>query len=165
MMNSLSVCFCSTLYPRKSNFSSGSLQTRVFVSFTISFSFVIMSRIVTKGFFGLIPTADHEGISIVNDVRFQTLLVPQLLPAEHEPAHVQIAQQPADRRTLWTPSTFVSIARASMLVSTLVRLLDGSFQPHLDQMKHRPIDDSASYRLQKFGVWKGIKGNHDTLPI
>jgi hypothetical protein len=44
-----------------------------------------------------------------------------------------------------------------MLISTLVRLFDGSFQPHLDQMKHRPIDDSASYRLQKFSVWKGIK--------
>jgi hypothetical protein len=24
-------------------------------------------------------------------------------------------------------------------------------------MKHRPIDDSASYRLLKFGMWKGIK--------
>jgi len=36
------------VYPKKSNFSSGSLQTRVLVSFTVSFSFVIMSRIVTK---------------------------------------------------------------------------------------------------------------------
>src|SRR4029077_5842592 len=95
----------------------------------------------------LFRSADHEVIGIVNDVRFPTLFVSQLLPSEHEPAHVQIAQQRADRRALWTPSTFIPIARASMLISTLVRLFDRSFQPHLDQMKHRPIDDSASYRL------------------
>ena len=36
------------LYPKKSNFSSGSLQTRVLVSFTVSFSLDIMFRIVAK---------------------------------------------------------------------------------------------------------------------
>ena len=35
-------------YPRKSNSFSGSLQTRVFFSFTVNFSFVIMFRIVSK---------------------------------------------------------------------------------------------------------------------
>src|SRR6266496_4013275 len=39
-------------------------------------------------FFRVAPTADHQIVGIVNDVRSQTLLVPQLLPAEHEPAHV-----------------------------------------------------------------------------
>ncbi len=76
----------------------GSLQTRVFVSFTVNFSFVIMSRIVTKVLLGPVPTTDHKIIGIVNDVRFQTSLVPQVLPPEHEPAHVQITQQRSDRR-------------------------------------------------------------------
>jgi hypothetical protein len=40
--------------PRKSNFSSGSLQTRVFVSFTVSFNLVMMSRIGQR-FFRLPP--------------------------------------------------------------------------------------------------------------
>jgi DMSO/TMAO reductase YedYZ molybdopterin-dependent catalytic subunit len=40
--------------------------------------------------------ADHQVIGIVNDVRFQTFLVPQLLPTEHEPTHVQITQQWAE---------------------------------------------------------------------
>src|SRR6516162_4362316 len=92
-------------------------------------------------------TADHEIIGIVHDVRFQTLLVPQLLPAEHEPAHVQIAQQRADRRALRTPSTFIPITRTSVLVPALVRFFNRSFQPHLDQMEHGSVDDSASYRL------------------
>ena len=56
-----------------------------------------------------------------------------------------------------TSPPFIPIAHTAMLLSTLVRFLDGCFQPHLDQMKHRAIDNSASYRLQKFGVWKGIE--------
>ena len=35
----------SARYPKKSNFSSGSRHTRVFVSFTVNFSFAMMSRI------------------------------------------------------------------------------------------------------------------------
>jgi hypothetical protein len=34
-----------------------------------------------------------------------------------------------------------------MLLPTLIRLFGGSLQPHLDQMKHGAIDDTASYRL------------------
>ena len=78
---------------------------------------------------------------------FKTLLVPQFLPPEHEPAHVQITQQRADRRPLRSTSTFIPISRASTLISALVRFLDRSFQPHLDQMEHGPVDDPASYRL------------------
>jgi hypothetical protein len=36
-----------------------------------------------------------------DDVRLQTLFVPQLLPSEHEPAHIQIAEQ----RTDYSPYT------------------------------------------------------------
>ena len=83
--------------------------------------------------------------------------MPQFLPPEHEPAHVQITQQRADRRALWTTSTFVPISRASTLISALVRFLDRSFQPHLDQMEHGSIYDPASYRLHKLGMRKSIK--------
>jgi hypothetical protein len=52
-----------------------------------------------------------------------------------------------------------------MLVPVLARFLNRSFQPHLDQMEHCSVDDSASHRLQKVGVWKRIEGTYDTLPI
>src|SRR5229473_1615383 len=41
-------------------------------------------------------TADDEIIGIVHDVRFPTLLVPEFLPTQHEPSHVQIAEQRTD---------------------------------------------------------------------
>ena len=40
----LSMCLCSTLYPRKSNSPSGTLQIRVFSSFTVSFNLPMISR-------------------------------------------------------------------------------------------------------------------------
>src|SRR4029077_14770708 len=55
------------------------------------------------------------------------------------------------------PRPFVPIARASTLISALVRFLDRSFQSHLDQMEHGSIYDPASYRLHKLGMRKSIK--------
>ena len=55
------------------------------------------------------------------------------------------------------PRSFVPIARAPMLVSPLVRFFDRGFQPHLDQMQHRSIDDPSSHRSHKLGVWNTIK--------
>src|SRR4029077_17590289 len=43
----------------------------------------LAQRLVRTG-----STAEHQAISIINDVRFQTLLMPELLPPEHEPTHV-----------------------------------------------------------------------------
>src|SRR5271167_2538408 len=103
------------------------------------------------------PAADDEVIGIVHDVRFPTLLVPEFLPPQHEPSHVQIAEQGTDRRPLWSTSTFVPIARTPTFVPTLVGFLDRSFQPHLDQMQHHSIDDPASHRLQKLGVRNIVK--------
>src|SRR5215471_4552519 len=40
----LSVCACSTLKPKKSNSPSGTLQIRVFSSFTVSFSLLVILR-------------------------------------------------------------------------------------------------------------------------
>jgi hypothetical protein len=91
------------------------------------------------------------------DVSFPTLLVPECLPSQHEPSHVQVAEQRADRRPLGSASTFVPIARTPMFVPTLVGFFDGSFQPQLDQMQHRSIDDPASYRLHQLGMWNAVK--------
>jgi hypothetical protein len=44
-----------------------------------------------------------------------------------------------------------------MLMSVLVGFLNHSFQPHLDQMQHRSVDDSASHRSEKFGMRKTIE--------
>jgi hypothetical protein len=44
-----------------------------------------------------------------------------------------------------------------MRVPTLVGFFDRGFQPHLDQMQHRSIDDPASHRPHKIGMWNTIK--------
>ena|ERR1700724_739574 len=41
-------------------------------------------------------TAANEVIGVVHDVRFLALLVPEFLPSQHEPSHVQIAEQRTD---------------------------------------------------------------------
>src|ERR1017187_480181 len=110
-----------------------------------------------QGLFRSGPTADDKIIGVVHDVRFPTRLVPELLPPEHKPAHIQIAEQWADRCSLWSTSTFVPIAHAPTLISTLIGFLNRSFQPHLDQMQHRSIDDPSSYRPHQFGMWNAIE--------
>src|SRR5438876_530149 len=59
-------------------------------------------------------TADDEVIGIVHDVRSPTLFVPEFLPPQHEPSHVQITEQRTDRRSLRRTPTFVPIARTPM---------------------------------------------------
>src|SRR5262252_10270200 len=88
---------------------------------------------------------------------FPTLLVPEFLPSQHEPSHVQVAEQRTDRRPLRRSSTFVPIARTPMFVPALVGLFDRSFQPHLSQMQHGSIDDPASYRLHQLGMRNTVK--------
>src|SRR5665213_2603731 len=100
-----------------------------------------------QSFFRSPSTADHHVIGIVDDACSKTLLVPEFLPPKHEPAHVEIAEQRADRRSLWGASTFIPIARTPMLLPALVVFFDRRLQPHLDQMEHGAIDDTASYRL------------------
>src|SRR5262249_34999821 len=72
-------------------------------------------------------TADDEVIGIIHDVRLPTLLVPEFLPPQHEPSHVQVTEQRTDRSPLWSTSTFVPIARTPMFVSTLVGFFHRSF--------------------------------------
>ncbi len=102
-------------------------------------------------------TADHQIVSVIDDSRSQTLLVPHLLPAEHETAHVQIAEQRTDRSPLRSAPAFIAIARTPMFPPVLIRFLNRSFQPHLDQMQHRPVDDPASHRLKKLGMRNRIE--------
>jgi hypothetical protein len=44
-----------------------------------------------------------------------------------------------------------------MYVSTLVGFFDRGCQPHLDQLQHRSVDDPASHRPHKLGMWNTIK--------
>jgi hypothetical protein len=39
----------------------------------------------------------------------------------------------------------------------LIGFLDRSFQPHLDQMQHRSVDDPSSYRPHELGMGNSIK--------
>ena len=135
------------VYPRKSNFSSGSFADPRLGLVHRQLQLRHHHPHRGQSFFRPAPTADHQIIGIVNDCRSKTLLVPQLLPSKHEPAHVEIAEQRADRRTLRSPSTLIPITRIPMLLSSLVRFLDRRRQPHLDQMKHGAVDNPASHRL------------------
>jgi site-specific DNA recombinase len=63
----------------------------------------------------------------------------------------------SDRSSLWSTPTFVPIAHAPTLISTLIGFLNRSFQPHLDQMQHRSVDDPSSHRSHKLGVWNTIE--------
>ena len=50
-------------------------------------------------------------------------------------------------RPLWGSPSLIPIARTPMLIPFLVGLFNRSFQPHLDQMQHRSVDDPSSHRL------------------
>ena len=100
-----------------------------------------------EGLFRPAPATDHKIVGIVDDARSKALLVPQHLPSQHEPAHVKIAEQRADRRTLRGASTLIPIARTPVFPPAFIRLLDWRRQPHLDQMKHGAVGDPACYRL------------------
>jgi site-specific DNA recombinase len=52
-----------------------------------------------------------------------------------------------DRSPLRSSLPLIPIACTSMFVSALIRLFNRSFQPHLNQMQHRSVDDPSSYRL------------------
>src|SRR5580658_416441 len=77
------------VYPRKSNFPSGTLQMRVFSSFTVSFSFPMISRSRCRA----ASAQDHEVVSIGHEASAEASLKPEHLPSQHEPAHVEIRQQ------------------------------------------------------------------------
>ena len=51
------------------------------------------------------------------------------------------------RSPLRSSLPLIPIACTSMFVSALIRLFNRSFQPHLNQMQHRSVDDPSSYRL------------------
>jgi hypothetical protein len=47
-----------------------------------------------QGLSGLaLPAQDHEIIGVGHDTTAEALLQPELLPSQHEPAHIQIRQQ------------------------------------------------------------------------
>ncbi len=81
-------------YPRKSNSPSGTLQIRAFPSLIVSFSLLVISRSRCKASSALpFSTQDHEIVGIAHDTRAKASLQPELLPSQHQPAHIQIRQQ------------------------------------------------------------------------
>ena len=44
-----------------------------------------------------------------------------------------------------------------MCVPALIGFFYGGFQPHLDQMQHRSVDDPTIHRLEQLGVRKTIE--------
>jgi site-specific DNA recombinase len=52
------------------------------------------------------------------------------------------------RRPLRCAPTLIAVARTPMLLPALIGFFNRSFQPHPDQMQHRPVDDPTSHRLE-----------------
>src|SRR5467141_2919680 len=82
------------VYPRKSNSPSGTLQIRVFSSFTASFSLPMISRRWCRAVSAL-PLRHRitRSVRIGDEASAETLLEAELLPPQHKPAHVKIRQQ------------------------------------------------------------------------
>jgi hypothetical protein len=113
--------------PQKVEFLFRQFADRVFVSFTVNFSFVMMSRILASASSARPRQQITRSISVVNDVCSKTLLVSELLPSPHESTHVQVAEHRADRGSLRSSSSLIPIARAPMLIPFLVGLFNRSF--------------------------------------
>src|SRR5262245_39988809 len=82
---------------------------------------------------GRAAAADHEVIGVVDDARPKPLLVPQGLPAQDEPAHVEVGEQGRYRSPLRAAPVLVPAAGRSMVTAAVVDLFHRGFQPHLDQ--------------------------------
>ena len=54
----------------------------------------------------------------------------------------------SQRSPLRGPPSVIPISRTSVLPSVLIRFFKRSFQPHLDQMQHRSVNDPACHRLE-----------------
>src|SRR5438045_8228068 len=98
------------------------------------------------------PAHDHYVVGIVDQSSAETSLKAELLPPQHEPAHVEIRQQWRERRPLRNAAPVVSRLRRPRLPSSYVGFFDGAVQPHLDQMQHAPINDPTRHRLYEVGV-------------
>jgi len=66
-------------------------------------------------------------------------------PATPQPSY--LLRPRSNRSPLRSSLSFIPIARTPMLIPFLVGLFNRSFQPHLDQMQHRSVDDPSSHRL------------------
>src|SRR5215471_5881590 len=79
------------VYPRKSNSPSGILQIRVLSSLIVSPSLTMISRNRCKASSALpLLPQDHEVIGVSHDASAKASLQSELVPSQHEPAHVEI---------------------------------------------------------------------------
>src|ERR1700730_14938512 len=77
--------------PKKSNSPSGTLQTCVLSSFTVSFSLPMISRRRCSAAWAS-PAQDRDVIGIGDKASAETSLKAELLPPQHKPAHVDVRQ-------------------------------------------------------------------------
>src|SRR5713101_5856383 len=89
----------------------------------------------------LSATEDHEIIRVVHYMRPKLLPPPGLPPALQHPVHVQVCQRRTDHSSLRSAAIIILPARYPPF-PVFVPLLDWRLDPHLDQMQHRPLDDS-----------------------
>ena len=76
-----------------SNSPSGTLQICVFSSFTVSLSLPMISCSRCNALGVALPAQDHEIISVGDEASAEAALKPELLPPQHEPAHVEVREQ------------------------------------------------------------------------
>src|SRR5215469_4214269 len=126
MLTSLSVHFCSTLYPRKSKLSVRASSSLVFVSFRVSPRRVIAFRVQVSCLFGMLPREDHKVVRVVDDLHLKDLSPFGDPPILQEPIHVQVSNQWTYDPTLWS-SAGVARAPGQTSIPFLVPLFDWDF--------------------------------------
>ena len=103
-------------------------------------------------FVGGAAATDHEIIGIVDDVSVKAFLVPQCLPTQNEPTHINIRQQWREWRPLRAAPSLVLVAGRPMMPPPIVDCFHRRFEPHLDQLQEMPIADAPRDRFHQFGV-------------
>ena len=74
----------------------------------------------------------------------------QHLPAQYEPAHVEVAQQRRERRALRYTAPLVLVAGRPTAAAAVVGLFHRRRQPLLDQTQHGPITDAPYHACHQF---------------
>ena len=83
--------------------------------------------------------------------------MPQLLPTQDEPTHIEVGEQRRDGGALRRALALVLVAGRSLFASPLVFLLDRHLQPLLEQVEHVPIADAPSQRLHQVAVGNAVE--------
>ena len=83
--------------------------------------------------------------------------MPQHLPTQYKPPHVNITEQRGEGCPLRDASLFVPCFCRATLTASAILFLDGHHDPLFDQMEHMPVADASRHRGQQFRMRNAAK--------